>query len=167
MGFRIVEIEELSGPYCKIYSIAYDGKGGDMLFDDFLDRMDEDYPDEVEDIWNKLQFMADEGGARLQFFRENEGLPGDGVVALLKESGFTLRLYAIRYGTVLLILGSGGYKDPSIKAWQDDEILRTHALEIEKISALITERIKNREIKICDDGTLEGDLYFDEEIKNQ
>ena len=167
MGFGIVEIEELSGPNCKIYSIAYDGKGGDTLFDEFLDRMDEDYPDEVEDIWNKLQFMGDEGGARLQFFRENEGKPGDGVVALLKESGFTLRLYAIRYGTALLILGSGGYKDSSIDAWQKDEVLKYHAEEMIKISALITERIKNKDIRICDDGTLEGDLYFEEETNNQ
>lgn len=167
MGFRIVEIEELSGPNCKIYSIAFDGKGGDTLFDEFLDRMDQDYPDEVEDIWSKLQFMGCEGGARLQFFRENEGKPGDGVVALLKESGFTLRLYAIRYGATLLILGSGGYKDSSIDAWQKDEVLKYHAEEMIKISALITERIKSKEIIICDDGTLEGDLYFDEETNNQ
>ncbi len=47
-------------------------------------------------------------------------------MALLKESGYPLRLYAIRYGTILFILGSGGYKDPKIAAWQDDEILTKH-----------------------------------------
>ena len=160
MGFRIVEIEELSGPACKIYSIAYDGKGGDTLFDDFMDRMDVDYSDEVEEIWDKLEFMGREGGARIQFFRENEGTPGDGVVALLKESGFSLRLYGIRYGTILLILGSGGYKN--VGKWQEDEVLGKHATEMIAISAKITERIKNKDITICADGKLEGDLYFED-----
>lgn len=160
MGFRIVEIKELSGPACKIYSIAFDGSGGDTLFDEFLDRMEDEYPIEVEEIWEKLEFMGREGGARLQFFRENEGTPGDGVVALLKESGFTLRLYAIKYGTILLILGSGGYKD--VEAWQDDDVLKKHAKEMIKISGMITQRVKEHDITISTDGTLNGNLYFEE-----
>lgn len=162
MGFRIVEIEELSGPECKIYSIAYDGDGGDTLFDEFLDRLDADYPEELDEIWAKLLFMGKEGGARIQFFRENEGVPGDGVVALLKESGYPLRLYAIRYGTILLILGSGGYKNPNISAWQDDAILTKYASEMINISAKITERIKEKDITIGSDGTLKGNLYFED-----
>lgn len=162
MGFRVVEIEELSGPACKIYSIAYDGNGDDTLFDEFLDRLDEEYPNEVDEIWAKLVFMGQEGGARVQFFRENEGLPGDGVVALLKESGFPLRLYAIRYGTILLILGSGGYKYADIAAWQDDPVLAERAREMIRISAKITERIREKDIVISPDGTLTGDLYFED-----
>ncbi len=162
MGFRIVEIGELSGPACKIYSVAFDGDGGDTLFDEFLDRLDADFPEELDEVWAKLQFMGKEGGARIQFFRENEGEPGDGVVALLKESGYPLRLYAIRYGTALLILGSGGYKDPKITAWQEDNVLSRHALEMISISAKITERIKEKDITIASDGTLVGDLYFED-----
>ena len=162
MGFRIVEIDERSGPECKIYSVAYDGDGEDTLFDEFLDRLEDDYPDEISELWSKLVFMGKEGGARIQFFRENEGCPGDGVVALLKESGFTLRLYAIRFGSVLLILGSGGYKSSSIGSWQEDEILSKHAIEIMRISRLITERIRNKDITIGIDGTLTGDLYFED-----
>lgn len=162
MGFRVVEIKELSGPACKIYSIAYDGDGGDTLLDEFLDRMDEEYPDEVDELWAKLEFMGREGGARIHFFRENEGIPGDGVVALLKESGFKLRLYAIRYGSFLLILGSGGYKGVDTAAWQDDEVLKQHATEMIAISAKITERIKEKEITFSPDGTLQGDLYFED-----
>ncbi len=162
MGFRVVEIKELSGPACKIYSIAYDGGGGDTLFDEFLDRMDEHFPDEVDELWATLKFMGKEGGARIQFFRENEGVPGDGVVALLKESGYALRLYAIRYGSTLLILGSGGYKGVGVAAWQDDEILSQHASEMIVISAKITERIREKDITHGPDGTLRGDLYFED-----
>ena len=162
MGFRIVEIEELSGPECKIYSVAYDGNGGDTLFDEFIDRLEDDYPEEVDEIWAKLRYMGNEGGARIQFFREHEGVPGDGVVALLKESAFRLRIYAIRYGSILLILGSGGYKGEGVAAWQDDDILTEHATEIIRISAQITERIKDKSITISPDGTLKGDLYFED-----
>ena len=124
--------------------------------------MDAEYPEEVDELWARLVFMGREGGARLRFFRENEGKPGDGVVALLKDVGYSLRLYAIRYGTVLLILGSGGYKSAETAAWQDDEILRKHASEMIRISALITERIKDKEITICPDGSLTGNLYFED-----
>jgi hypothetical protein len=160
MGFRIVEIEELSGPECKIYSIAYDGDGEYTLFDEFLDRMEKDFPDDVAEIWSKLEFMGREGGARIQFFRENEGVPGDGVVALLKEQDFPIRLYAIRYGSILLVLGSGGYKN--VAAWQEDDILSLHATEMMRISALIMERIKEKDITICPDGSMKGDLYFED-----
>ena len=60
MGFRIVEIEELSGPACKIYSIAYDSDKGDTLLDEFLDRMDAEYPAEVDELWARFVFMGRE-----------------------------------------------------------------------------------------------------------
>lgn len=161
MSYRITEIEELSGPACRFYSVAYN-KSEDTLLDDFLDRLWDDYPEEVEEIWNKLEFMGREGGARLQFFRENEGKPGDGVVALLKERGFTLRLYGIRYGSILLILGSGGVKPKSIQSWQQDPNLATYAQEMIKISAAITKRIRENEIIISDEGELSGNLEFEE-----
>lgn len=160
MGFRIVEIEDLSGPECKIYSIAYDGDGDTSLINEFVERMGADYPDEVDEILYKLESMGKDVGARIQFFRENEGVPGDGVVALLNEPGFPLRLYAIRYGSMLLILGSGGYKD--VETWQEDDVLTERATEMIRISAMITERIKNKDIIIGPDGTLKGDLYFNE-----
>ena len=115
MWVRIVEIPELSGQACKIYSIAYDDDE-DTLFDCFLDSLDENFAVEVDDIWYTLEFMGREGGARIQFFREDEGRPGDGIVALLKRKKFTLRLYCIRYGSSTLVLGNGGHKPPSIRA---------------------------------------------------
>lgn len=162
MRFEIVEIEELSGDACKIYSIIEDGSA-DTLFDEFLEEMDVDHSSDVDTLWDKLRFIGKEGGARIQFFRENEGKPGDGVVALLNASRFPLRLYCIRFGSVLLILGGGGYKDRSIRAWQDDEKLRKAAIRMEQISSVITVRIRNREILIGPDGSLSGDLVFEDQ----
>lgn len=161
MGFAIVEIPELSGPCCKIYSIAYDGSE-DTLLDSFLDGMLEQYPDEVTELWNRLMFMGLEGGAREQFFRLNEGKPGDGVVALLKEPDFPLRLYGIRYGTILLVLGSGGYKPKGIRSWQDDPKLSQRVEEMIRISEMITNRIKDKDIIINNNGSLEGELIFED-----
>ena len=133
MKFRIVEIPELSGEACKIYTIVYDG-GEDSMFERFQDRMDaEGFSAEVDEIWYALRFMGKEGGARIQFFREDEGKPGDGVMALLKKKRFTLRLYCIRYGTGTLVLGDGGYKPPTIRAWQGDpQMTRNKAWKTKK-----------------------------------
>jgi hypothetical protein len=60
----------------------------------------------------------------------------------------------------LLVLGSGGYKN--VAAWQEDDILSLHATEMMRISALIMERIKEKDITICPDGSMKGDLYFED-----
>ena len=73
-----------------------------------------------------------------------------------------MRLYCIRFGSVLLVLGGGGYKDSSIRAWQDDEKLRKAAIRMEQISAIIAERIRNREILIGPDGSISGELVFED-----
>lgn len=164
MRFEIVEIPELSGEACKIYSIAYNGSE-DTLFDYFLDKIGNDFPEEVESLWDKLEYMGREGGARIQFFREDEGRPGDGIVALLKETGYPLRLYCIRYGSCTLILGNGGFKPPSVRAWQEDPFLEACVKGLMSLSSQITERIKNREITFDSNGSLVGDLVFEIETE--
>lgn len=166
MKIKIVEIPELSGLACKIYSIAYDGSE-DTLFDIFQDSMDKDYADEVDLIWYALEFMGKEGGARIQFFREDEGKPGDGIVALLKKKKYPLRLYCIKSGNCTLILGRGGYKPPSIRTWQDDPHLSECVQELMWISSLMTEKVKNKEIRYGNDGSLIGDLEFELEQDNE
>lgn len=163
MSFKIVEIPELSGPACKIYSIAYDGSE-DTSLDGFLERMDNGgFSEEADTIWYRLEYMGKEGGARIQFFREDEGRPGDGIVALLKQTRFVLRLYCIRYGNGTLVLGDGGYKSPSVRTWQEDPFLSACVRELMRVSALMTERIKDKEIKLSPDGSLVGDLDFEDE----
>ena len=160
MKFKIVELPELSGPACRIYSVIYDG-GEDSLYEAFDASVYDTYPDESDEIWNTLMFMGKEGGARIQFFREDEGRPGDGIVALLKKKRFSLRVYCIRYGNGPLIVGNGGPKQ--VRAWQDDPHLTACVQELMDISFLITERIKDRDIRIAADGTFQGNLEFEKE----
>lgn len=102
-------------------------------------------------------------GAREQYFKENEGIPGDGVCALFDEEKSNLRLYCIRYGTQLIVVGSGGIKPKSIRSFQDDEKLTDENYLLRRVSRQITERIKAGEIKYtCDFLEFMGDLEFDE-----
>lgn len=163
MGFGIVKITDLSGDACKIYSVARDDSE-DTLLELFLDEFDSQYPKQIDEIINKLRFMGQEGGAREGFFRENEGKPGDGVVALLNAPHFPLRLYGIRFGTSLLILGSGGKKGIHTRTWQQDSKLKSSAEQMIRLSALITQRIKDKEITLASDGSIIGNKHFEEDL---
>ena len=63
----------------------------------------------------------------------------------------------------MVILGGGGPKPKSIRKLQDDPKLKNENYLLREISALITERIKSREIEFSKDGTeIYGNLTFDE-----
>lgn len=72
-----------------------------------------------------------------------------------------MRLYCIRYGSSLLILGGGGLKEKEIRAFQENEKLTEENYFLRKVSDLITERIKDGEIEYTADYTqLTGNLDF-------
>ena len=76
MGYEVVEISDLSGPGCRIYSVIRDGEEGTLL-DEFIERMDaQGYSECVNEILLTLTSFGREFGAREQFFRLNEGKPG-------------------------------------------------------------------------------------------
>ena len=160
MNYEIVELEELSGAEATVYSII---KEGDQhtLFDHFISEYISNYREEVKFIINRLHEMGKTTGAREQFFKCNEGKPGDGVCALYDEPDKGLRLYCIRYGKVAILLGGGGPKYRGTVAWQDDKKLTKEAQLIISISKDITRRLKEREIYWSANGSkLSGNLNF-------
>jgi hypothetical protein len=157
MNFKIVEINKLTGRKCKIYTIIFDD--GSTLFDQFMKHNQTKYPKEVEDIVARIKIMADLFGAREDYFKINYGNPGDGVSALFDGENKKLRLMCIRFPNVAILLGGGGPKE--VRAYQEDKYLNEKANEMKKISSLIIERLRNKEIIWSKDGTtLEGDLNF-------
>ena len=73
---------------------------------------------------------------------------------------YKLRLFCIRYGTEIIILGGGGVKE--VRAWQDDPKLSSEASLTIKIAKHINQAIKDKDIEYSDDYMkLEGDLLFD------
>jgi hypothetical protein len=158
VNYEIVELDELSGSKSTIYSVIIEDEEF-TLFDSFVEGNSVDHPDEVKLIVNRLYQIGHTFGAREQFFKLDEGKPGDGVCAIYDEEDSKLRQYCIRNGSTLIILGGGGHKPPQIRAWQQDEKLKKEAELMIWISKDIMKRMRNGEIYWSKDGSrLLGDL---------
>lgn len=150
MKFKIINIEEFSGNMAQIYSIMYEGD--DLtLIDHFFEENAKEHTEEVREIAKKLMVMGHDTGCKQNFFKENEGAPGDGMVALRYKQ---MRLYCLRYDNTCIFIGSGGYKPPNIKAYQEDSILNSKAQEMKKIASCINRAIREKDLKVREDGSL-------------
>ena len=120
MKVELVDLEEFSGNKAHIYSVLLDD-AEDTLFDQFVEENGPLYPNEIREIVKELIAMGNKVGCQEHFFKLNEGrLVGDGVAAVWAKR---IRVYCLRYGSSLIILGGGGYKPPSIRAYQEDPVL--------------------------------------------
>ena len=163
MNYEIVELKDYSGDKTTIYSVILNDEE-ETLYDVFIDENIDKYEDEVRDIDQRLEIIASEHGARVQYFKTKEGKPGDGVCALYDEPDKHLRLYCIRYDNCTIILGGGGPKN--VRAWQDDEKLTEQVEIMIKVSNDIFKRIEEGEIEWSRDGRyLLGDLKFKDDGK--
>ena len=135
--FEIVALDEFDGQGAVLYSISLDDQQ-ETLYDDFLREYNELFPDEVKDIVDRLDAIT-RLGARPHFFKENQGAlgAGDGIVALFDLPGKHLRLYCIRFGTVALIIGGGGSKPKTIRAFQEDVKLTKENYQLRALSSRI------------------------------
>lgn len=156
MDFEFVEIEEFSGSKARIYSIAIDGDEM-TLMDHFFDD-NKSFQTDLAIIAAKLKTMGEDTGCRPHFFKENEGAPGDGMVALRVNR---LRLYCLRYDNTCIFIGSGGYKPPGAKTYQQDEALNKQAQLTRKMVAAINRAIIDRDLVINEDGTIETTQFID------
>lgn len=161
MRCKLHKIEQLSGDKTSVYSVS-NGNEKNTLFDLFLQEFRDLYKSEIIDILKRLKAIGKETGAREHYFKMNEGSPGDGVCALFDLPGKNLRLYCIRYGTQIVILGDGGVKAKSIRSLQEDLDLKEANYFLRKLSNTITQKIKEREITYSIDGLeFRGALVFD------
>jgi hypothetical protein len=104
--------------------------------------------------------MGSKTGAREHYFKHQEGNPSDGVCALFDTPEKKLRLYCIRYGTLIIIIGGGGPKN--VKKLQENDKLKSENLLLRKLSAQITTRIAGKEIQYTKNQMdFTGDLEFD------
>lgn len=115
MKVELVDLEEFSGNKAHIYSVLLDD-AEDTLFDQFVEENGPLYPNEIREIVKELIAMGNKVGCQEHFFKLNEGRLGDGVAAVWAKR---IRVYCLRYGSSLIILGGGGYKSPSIRAYQE------------------------------------------------
>lgn len=145
MNFDIEEIEELSGDAASIYSVTIEGEEKTLLEQFFEENVA--YETELNDIADKLSVMGQETGCRWDYFKHNEGSPGDGV-AVLKAG--RLRLYCLYVDTTIVCFGSGGYKGPEIRAYQEDAELNQKVEQMKAIAKRINKAIVEKDIEIKD-----------------
>lgn len=162
MEFELVKIKRLSGKKASFYTLV--PKGAEKsVFDLFLEENSITFKSEILDILKRIKTIANSTGAREGFFKTKEGKPGDGICALYDQPGSNLRLYCIRFGYEIIILGGGGPKSKSIKALQESEKLITENYQLRKVSEQIMKAIKERDIRFTSDFLdFEGELKFED-----
>jgi putative component of toxin-antitoxin plasmid stabilization module len=160
MECELVKLGNLSGNKATIYSVLF-SEINLTSYDNFILENKNAFKSELLDINNRLKVIGNKTGARDKFFKFDEGNLGDGVCALFDYPGKKLRLYCIRYGTLIVVIGGGGKKN--VRKLQDDRKLTEENYFLRYISAMITERIRNREIWYSEDKMeFEGDLIFND-----
>jgi len=150
MRIRLVKLNQLSGEQASIYSVIYENDNI-SLFDKFINDNNIAFKSELNDLVLRLRTIGYKTGAREHYFKPFEGKPGDGVCALYDQPKSHLRLYCIRYGTTLIIIGGGGHKPKTIKSLQDDPKLKKENFLMRDISKLISEKISQGIISFTDD----------------
>lgn len=148
---ELIKLDDLSGIKASIYTVFVDNDE-ESLFEKFLIENTGSFRTEIQDIVNRLNIIGKETGAREYFFKKYEGVPGDGVCALYDNPKKHLRLYCIRYGSGLVVLGGGGYKAKEIKAFQENKKLTKGNYFLRWLSEKITEKMKEKEIKLTSNG---------------
>jgi len=162
VNYEIVEMEPYSGNKAKIYSIIPEGEK-ETLFEKFVDEYKANFKDEIKDILKRLMQIGHTTGARESFFKhegDNEFVRkyGKYVWALYDDEERRLRLYCIRFASVAIILGGGGYKDKSVIKWQDDEKLSKEARKIMAYCECIIKQLDDGELRLSKYGELIGNL---------
>lgn len=165
MKYKILKINNFSGKEATIYSVSIEDEN-ETLLNRFVKENEISFKSETKDILKRLYTIGHTTGARIQFFKEWEGKPGDGVCALFDNPNSNLRLYCIYFGSQLIVVGSGGHKPKNIRALQQDDKLKAENYLLRKISEQITQRIRDKEISYTKDYMIfDGNLEFNEEDK--
>lgn len=164
MKYKLVRISKFSGEASSIYTVLTKNEQGEFqesLLDVFINKNKDLFLSEIKDIFSRLTTIGNETGAREGFFKTKEGNPGDGVCALYDSPNKKLRLYCIRYGTELIVLGGGGPKN--VRALQEDEELKTKNYFLRWLSSKITECRQNGDLSFSPDFMdFEGDLILED-----
>lgn len=160
MKYRLKKISSLSGNKASVYSVIIDDEDI-TLYEKFLTENRTSFLSEIRDINKRLEIIGKQTGAREHYFKLKEGNLGDGVAALYDLPSKNLRLYCIRYGTQLIILGGGGNK--KVQKLQQDAKLKLENFLLRDISKLITEKLNDDLFFINDGLDFDGNLDFEDD----
>ena len=163
MKYNLVKLSGFSGKKASAYTVLPENETGKLeesLFDIFIKENKNTFISEIKDIFVRLKIIGNDTGARESFFKLKEGNPGDGVCALYDSPDKKLRLYCIRYGTELIVIGGGGPK--KTKALQDDSKLKDENYFLRRLSERITKCMQDGDLSFsCDYMNFEGNLTLE------
>lgn len=166
MRFKLVKLIRLSGNKASLYSIVQNDESETFL-DKFIRENENSFIDEIKNILMRLKSMGHKTGARETFFKAHEGTPGDGVCALYDKPDSKLRLYCIRFGTQLIVVGNGGPKPKTMRTFQEDEKLTDENFFLRWLSEELTSRIREKEIVYINDHLdFSGNLEFEDDERS-
>ncbi|MBI2417952.1 MAG: hypothetical protein HYV28_08630 [Ignavibacteriales bacterium] len=149
--FKITSV--YSGSKTEIYSVQIDGSEKSE-FEKFIERFSETHRSDVNYLADTVQKIADIFGIREQFFKP-QGLDGVYRFIMHRDKKTSLRLYCIKWGSELLIIGGGGIKE--VRTWQESHELSKIVRELSKIDKYLLDNkidIKNavKSNEIFDEG---------------
>jgi hypothetical protein len=147
-NYKLVKETKLSGKEASVYSVFLEDQQ-ETLFNQFINENKNSFKSELNDIINRIRVIGHKTGAREQYFKTEEGKPGDGLCALYDTPDKNLRLYCIRYGKTIIILGGGGQKNT--KTLQENPKLKQENYLLRKIVQDIQQRMKEGEIQFSGD----------------
>ncbi|MBN1472901.1 MAG: hypothetical protein JW925_14095 [Syntrophaceae bacterium] len=116
-----------SGKKANIYTIRFKDEDKSEFFrflDDYIGHS------EIDEILRRLQNISELYGMKKEWFRQESRNPDIGRILL--SSGL-LRLFCIRYGDDVIILGYGGVKDPEKQKLDDNPDLHEVVQKLETI----------------------------------
>lgn len=159
MTIELVKLSQFSGSKAQFYTVIVNGEE-ETLYTKFVKEHVSNHPDELRDMMTRMYVMGHSQGAREPFFKMSEGSVTDNVVALYDRPDKHLRLYCLRYGNTTVVLGGGGEK--STRTYQESPLLYSNVKILQRISKIIDEAIKNKELIIDDGGNIICEQILDD-----
>jgi hypothetical protein len=157
MKISLIELVQFSGRKAHFYTVAVNDDEK-SLFQHFVEDNRALHKEEIDELLMRIKAMGETTGAREHFFKLNEGKPDDSVVALYDLPAKHLRLYCLRLGSCTVILGNGGPKNT--RTYNEDKNLNNKVKLLQKISKLIDENIRSKDVQIDENGA----IYCNDEI---
>lgn len=152
---KIVPFEEYAA--CQFFTINIDDHEDSEFLKFSRDLVKNEKSDELGKISLLLGKIGENGGEE-RYFRAG-GKRSDNLWELpdhyILKSKY--RLYCLRYGTTVVILGNGGEK--KTRTYQQDPILNDHVEILQAVDAVIRQMIKSGDI-IFDGKKITGKLEF-------
>ncbi len=79
---ELIKIPQFSGNKGSVYTIRID-ENENTAFKDFVEENQTSFKGEIKEIVGRLRTMGFLTGMRRDYFKTHEGIPGDGVCALV------------------------------------------------------------------------------------